>query len=429
MWRSAGAGSGVALDVSLAIAGVGLTAVAVWGPPGLIGTVIKGPPWLLAALPLLIGAPLALRRRAPLLMWTVLWAAITLQAALTRTAPAGLELMFALFAGSYALAAYSGLRRGLAGLAVMAPGAVAYILASHGIGPRSLLTFPHGVVVSGQSHNASVFFVGEILAFWLLGVFIRARREATALAGRNAALERQAEQAVAAERARIARELHDIVAHHLSVVVLQAAGARASGRSSNGALQKIEHSGRQALSEMRRLLRVLRETRDETGLTPQPGVAELEALAESVRAAGLPVRLVVDAGHGTLPAAVDVSAYRIVQEALTNVLKHAGPAHAEVAVGCVDGAVTIEVTDDGAGITAAGEPAGGQGLTGMRERVAVFGGELLAGPRPGGGYAVRARLPLGDEPPCEAVPAATAGGPARADGTRGVRGLPPGSAP
>jgi signal transduction histidine kinase len=241
-----------------------------------------------------------------------------------------------------------------------------------------------------QPHGAGFFLVGEILACWLAGVFVRARRQAASLAGRNAALERQAESAVAAERARIARELHDIVAHHLSVVVLQAAGARASGRPATAALEKIEHSGRQGLTEMRRLLGVLREPHEEPGLTPQPGMGELAALAESARASGLPVRLVVDGDYATLPAAVDVSAYRIVQEALTNVLKHAGPAHAEVAIGRGAGAVTIEVKDDGAGIPAAGAQAGGQGLVGMRERVAIFGGELLAGPQPGGGFAVRA---------------------------------------
>ena len=268
---------------------------------------------------------------------------------------AGLEVMFALFVGSYSVAAHSSLRRAVSGLAIMAPGAVTWVLTSRGIG-NGLLVIHQGVI-AGQPRNAGVFLVGEVLACWLLGVFVRARRQAAALAGRNAALERQAEQAVAAERARIARELHDIVAHHLSVVVLQAAGAQASGRPATGALQKIEHSGRQALTEMRRLLGVLRESPDETGLTPQPGVGELAALAESVRAAGLPVRLVVDADHAALPTAVGVSAYRIVQEALTNVLKHAGQAHAEVAIGCADGAVTIEVTDDGAGIPADGRPA------------------------------------------------------------------------
>lgn len=242
-----------------------------------------------------------------------------------------------------------------------------------------------------------------ILVLWVICDNVRVRRAYVAgLEERAAWVDAQrvaeAQRAAAEERARIARELHDIVAHHLSVVVLQAAGARASGRPAAAALEKIEDSGRQALTEMRRLLGVLRAPREEFRLTPQPGLGELAALAESVRAAGLPVRLVVDGDHAALPSAVGVSAYRIVQEALTNVLKHAGPAHAEVAVGWADGAVMIEVTDDGSGNPAAGAQAGGHGLAGMRERAAVFGGELVAGPRPSGGFAVRARLPLGDGP-------------------------------
>jgi signal transduction histidine kinase len=261
------------------------------------------------------------------------------------------------------------------------------------VNPRTLL--------GGQVQGGTGYLAGEIVVFWLAGVFVRARRQAVALAEHNEALTRQAEQAVTAERARIARELHDIVAHHLSVVVLQAAGARASGRPADRALEKIEHSGRQALTEMRRLLGMLREPDEEPALAPQPGLGELPALAESVRAAGLPVRLVVNGDGAALPAAVDVSAYRIVQEALTNVLKHAGSAHAEVSIGYVDDSVTIEVTDDGPGLEAtdlvwAEEAQGGRGLTGMRERVALFGGDLRAGPRPDGGFAVRARLPVGD---------------------------------
>jgi signal transduction histidine kinase len=420
-------GAGLGLDAGLAITGIGLTALAAWGPPRLIGTSIAGPQWLLILLTVFLGAPLVLRRRAPVLMWTLQWAALALQAVLTHKPPAGLELMFVLFVGSYSLAAYGTLRRALAGLAVMAPCAVTYIETSHGNLGSNILFIPHGTIAYGQSHNDSIFFVGEILGFWLLGVFVRARREAVSLAERNAALQRQAERAVAAEQARIARELHDIVAHHLSVVVLQAAGALASGRPAGASLRKIEHSGRQALTEMRRLLGVLRESGEATGLAPQPGVGDLAALADSVRGAGLPVRLVIDGDYRKLPAAVDVSAYRIVQEALTNVLKHAGPAHAEVTVCCADGALTIEVTDDGIGAAAASaQPAGsqarGQGLVGMRERVAMFGGELLAGPRPGGGFAVRARLPLGDEPSCEPVPPAV---PAVAPELPGVPPVPP----
>jgi signal transduction histidine kinase len=219
----------------------------------------------------------------------------------------------------------------------------------------------------------------QLLAFWLTGVLVRARRQAAWLTARSAALQRQAEQAAAAERARIAGELHDIVAHHLSVIVLQAGGARASGKPAGGALEKIENSGRQALAETRRLLGVLRDPDEETALTPQPGIGELGALAASVRAAGLPVNLVVSGHHAALPAAVDVSVYRIVQEALTNILKHAGPARADVTIGCAEEAVTVEITDNGAGEPGNQTSAGGHGLAGMRERAAVFGGELRAG--------------------------------------------------
>jgi signal transduction histidine kinase len=386
--RPAGPAPGAVADAGLAITGIALTALAAWGHAGSFGTPIAGPPWLRAVLPLLLGAPLALRRRAPLLMWTLLWASISLQALITRDAPAGLELLFILCVGSYSLAAHASLHRALAGLAIMAPAAVIYVLASHQMGSGILAVHGTG---TGPWHTAGLFFTGEILACWLIGIVVRARRRA-------AALRQQARGAVAAERARIARELHDIVAHHLSVVVLQAAAARASGSPDTAALEKIEHSGRQALTEMRRLLGILRDPHEETGLTPQPGIGDLAALADSVRGSGLPVHLVIDADHTGLPAAVSVSAYRIVQEALTNILKHAGPAHAEVAVTCAGDAVTIEVTDDGTGPPASPAHPGGHGLAGMRERAAILGGELAAGPRPGGGFAVQARLPLTSEP-------------------------------
>ena len=142
----------------------------------------------------------------------------------------------------------------------------------------------------------------QLVAFWLAGVLVRARRQAASLAARSAALQRQAEQAAAAERARIARELHDIVAHHLSVVVLHAAGARASGGADPATLEEIENSGRQALAETRRLFGVLRDPDEETGRAPQPGIGELAALAGSLRAAGLAVNLSIDGDHAALPA-------------------------------------------------------------------------------------------------------------------------------
>ena len=388
---------GTVLDVGFAVVGVGLTAAALWVPGSLIGTAVTGPPLLVAVLPLLVGGPLVLRRRAPLLMWGLVWAGISVQALVTHQPPRGPELAFVVSAGSYALAAHDTLRRAVAGLAVAVPGLLIYATASH---QRFLGLLSPRVLLGGEILGGTWFLVVEIVVFWMAGVFVRVRRQAAALARHNAALQRQAEQAAAAERARIARELHNIVAHHLSVVVLQAAGARASGQHADRALEKIEHSGRQALTEMRRLLGMLHEPGEEAELTPQPNLGELPALAESVRAAGLPVRLVVDGDGMAVPAAVGVSAYRIVQEALTNVLKHAGAARAVVSIGYLDDAVTIEVTDDGTGPLVpvgpglAASAADGRGLAGMRERAALFGGELRAGPEPGGGFTVRARLPV-----------------------------------
>jgi signal transduction histidine kinase len=386
--RLAGGDPEVIVDAGLGIAGAGLIAVAAWGAPRLIGSeAIAGPSWLLALLPLLTGGPLMLRRRAPLLMWLTIWAGVALLCLLAHNSLRGLAFTFVLFAAAYSLGAHASFRGAVAGLVLTAP-AVAVI--SHR--GELALTFSHG---EQGGMNAVALALLQLGAFWLAGVFVHARRRAVSLAARSAALQRQAGQAAAAERARIAWELHDIVAHHLSVIVLQAAGARASGQPAGPALEKIEHSGRQALAETRRLLGVLRDPDEEAGLAPQPGIGELGALAASVRAAGLPVNLDID-GDLALPAAVDVSVYRIVQEALTNVLKHAGPARADVTIGYTEDTVTVEVTDNGTGEPGSPAPAGGHGLAGMRERVAVFGGELRAGPRPGGGFTVQARLPLGD---------------------------------
>ena len=210
-------GRALALDLSLALIGVVLTAVAVWSV-NVIATPFAGPTWLKVIWPLLIGAPLALRRRAPLLGWTIIWAGISLQALITGNSPEGLELIFVIGVGSYSVAAYSTLRRALAGLAVTAAGLVIYGQANHD-------------TMSGNTGNewSVAFFTTAILAAWLAGVFVRGRREAVTQAARTAAAERQAERAAADERARMARELHDIVSHNLSVVVLQAAGAQAAG--------------------------------------------------------------------------------------------------------------------------------------------------------------------------------------------------------
>jgi signal transduction histidine kinase len=383
----AGAGSGIGIaDAGIGITAAGLVAVAAWGSPRLIGSeAIAGPSWLLALLPLLVGAALALRRRTPLAMWLAIWAGVALLCLLAHNSLRGLAFTFVLLAAAYSLGAHASFRRAVAGLLLTVPVVVV-------LGYAGELGLAFG---KGREPGAALALL-QLAAFWLAGVLVHARGQAAALAARNATLQRQAEQAVAAERTRIARELHDIVAHHLSVIVLQAAGTRASGKPAEATLEKIENSARQALTETRRLLGVLRDPDDEAGLGPQPGIGDLDELAASVRAAGLPVHLVIDGDPAALPAAVDVSVYRIVQEALTNVGRHAAGARATVHLHYAPDTFSVQVDDDGTANGTGGglRPAGtGLGLIGMRERASALGGRLRAGPRDGGGFQVRADFP------------------------------------
>jgi signal transduction histidine kinase len=258
-------------------------------------------------------------------------------------------------------------------------------------------------------HDGNATSVGNILYFtllggtpWVFGRAIRHRREREQLLEERALiLERDREHetrlAVEEERTRIARELHDVVGHALGVIVLQAEGGRrllgADPAETERALHTIESTGREALTEMRRLVDMLRASEEQLALLPQPGLAQLEALAGQVRSAGVPVQVVVVGKPCTLPAGVDLSAYRIAQEGLTNVLKHAGPAHATVTLHYEKDAVTVEIVDNGAGEPPEARHATGHGLMGIRERVSLFGGEVEAGPRNGGGFSVLARLP------------------------------------
>jgi signal transduction histidine kinase len=218
-------------------------------------------------------------------------------------------------------------------------------------------------------------------------------------------VERQsAARAVAEERLRIAQELHDVVAHSMSVIAVQAGvGAHVLDdrpEHARAALDAISSIARGTLTEMRRLLGVLRDGDGERSHAPAPGLAELPQLVEDVRAAGVPVTLTVTGcADGTASnAGVELSAYRVVQEALTNVLKHAGPTeHVEVLIGHAPGSLAVEVVDDGRGAASVNGAPGGHGQLGMRERVTLWGGELSVGPIPGGGYRVKALLPFGDE--------------------------------
>jgi signal transduction histidine kinase len=236
---------------------------------------------------------------------------------------------------------------------------------------------------------------------WIAGRLVRGRElRASAFEQRAVALDRErdarAQAAVAEERARIARELHDVVAHSISVMGVQAGAVRRllgpEQTEQRDALLSVERTGRQALAEMRRLLGILRRSDDELAHAPPPTMARVDQLVEQLRESGLPVELRIEGEPVALGPGVDISAYRIVQEALTNTLKHAGPVGASVVVRYRERELELEVIDDGHA-----EPnnsRGGHGLVGMRERVALYGGELQAGPELGGGYAVRARLPL-----------------------------------
>ncbi|MDN5931994.1 MAG: histidine kinase, partial [Pseudonocardia sp.] len=239
-------------------------------------------------------------------------------------------------------------------------------------------------------------------ALWALGAALSSgRRRAAQLLERTVELEREREEnarrAVFDERVRIARELHDVVAHHVSMMGVQAGAARVViGQDpvrAKEALASIESSSRQAVSELHRLLGFLRQAGDADDLAPSPGLGQLHRLAASMSDSDLTVAVRVEGEERPLAATVDVSAYRIVQEALTNTLKHAGASRADVCVRYWPDELEVEVVDDGHGSAGRSPAPGGLGLIGMRERAALHGGQLTAGPAAGGGYAVRVRLP------------------------------------
>jgi signal transduction histidine kinase len=259
------------------------------------------------------------------------------------------------------------------------------------------------VVYNDPRSGVGNFIVGSIIftIVWTIAFGVgRKSVEADEAKGRAARAEREREErarsAVTEERARIARELHDVVGHSVSVMTVQASAVRRLLRPEQQrereALLIVEQTGREALAEMRRMVGVLRRPEEAPALAPQPSLEHLGKLVEQAREAGLPVDLRVEGEPLPLPAGVDLTAYRLVQEGLTNALKHARAERAQVLVRYSDGDIEVTVSDDGQG--AGSGDGGGHGLVGMRERVAVYGGELEAGPRPEGGYRLRAKLPL-----------------------------------
>lgn len=335
-------------------------------------------------------APVMFRRRYPVAAFAVAVVAGAIQM-LTGFRANGADLAIPVLL--YTLAAYRPRSVSLPGLMVVLVGCAAAVADWFPARFDTVQTFFAG----------SVSLVAPSLIAWVLGDSMRWRRAFyRGLEERAAQLERerdaQAKVAAAAERARIARELHDVVAHNVSVMVVQADGAGyaldAEPERARQALADISRTGRQALAEMRRLLGVLRSNGARSPVSPLPGISQLGDLLAQTRNAGLDVTMTVSGTPRPFPAGIDLAAYRVVQEALTNVRKHAGPAaRAAVAVRYGHSELSLEITDDGRGAAAYCDGAG-HGLTGMRERVEMYGGTLQVGARPAGGFQVAARIPV-----------------------------------
>jgi signal transduction histidine kinase len=335
-------------------------------------------------------APVALRRRWPLAVTVVVMGSV---AALTVAGSNWFSYaqLLAMLVAVYTVGAWASEVRAWVGLFVAVVAGVT----------NSVVTVAEPEV--GDVVFPLVLLVGP----WLAGRALRFWRSQTAQLRwltEQLAEEREARAAlaVAAERARIARELHDVLTQSLNAIVIHAEGAEEAldrdAALARTALARIQQTGRAALRETRRMLGMLRSPSEPDALEPLPGTADLPTLVEEMRVAGLPVRLTVEGTVRTLSAAEELSVYRIVQQALTNTLTHAEAASADVVLRYGPSCLEVEVVDDGRG-AGADKQSSGYGLVGLRERAALFGGSLTAGPRPGGGFAVLARLPLDEAAP------------------------------
>jgi signal transduction histidine kinase len=369
---------------ALILAGIGISiAGAVLGQGHRDGP--GGPTWVDVILAVSIPAPLFARRRFPFAAPVAVGGAVVIASFVDGPFPRyDFPAFLAGCAGIFLLAQRRDRAQAIAGLA-----------AAVGIEAIVVRNDPQGQL--GELIFISLIFT----VVWTIG-FTLGRKFEEAAEARERALRAERERevraraAVAEERARIARELHDVVGHSVSVMTVQASGVRRLLRPDQErereALLIVERTGREALAEMRRMVGVLRRPEEAPALAPQPSLEHLDRLVEQVREAGLPVELRVEGKPIELPAGVDLTAYRLVQEGLTNALKHARATRAEVLVDYGDGQIEVIVSDDGTGV--GNGDGGGHGLVGMRERVSVYGGELDAGPQAGGGYRLRARLPL-----------------------------------
>ena len=332
------------------------------------------------ALVILKSVPLWWRRHEPVAVLTIVAGALLAGEllGLSQTASDG-SVIFAV----YAVSVYGGsqARLWVVGLAALLTLAAFIITALAGI----------------TNHRESLLTLGPpALVAWVVGDYIRGRREflVELITRHRRESDESRRAAVEEERVRIARELHDVVAHNVSVMAIQAGAARVSGNSSREALQSIENMARETLAELNRLLGVLRKDPGAPDRSPQPGLGQLDGLLNSARESGLEASLKSTGEPRPLPAALDLSAYRIVQEAITNALKHSNASRLEVVVDHQPDAIVLTISDNGSGATETVGESTGHGLIGMRERVELFGGELGAGSSALGGFTVRARLPI-----------------------------------
>ena len=348
--------------------------------------------WFVIPAIAVLALPVLARRRHPFAAAAAFWllaAALSFVDGRLIPFPAGVFLLG--MAASFLLGNLRDTRRAWIGLAITLGGAA--------------------IIVYNQPTHATSSFIFIPVLFgisWLAGFALHSREEqAEAAEARAAEAEREREVAariaVAEERARIARELHDIVAHAVSVMVLQVGAVRHKLpdelEEDADALRGVERTGRTALAEMRRLLAAMRHDGDDVELGPQPGLDRLDSLLDDFGRAGLPIELHVEGDRFPLPRAIDLSAYRIVQEGLTNALKHARATRADVTLRYAWDELRIEVRDDGEGGGSAATNGSGHGLVGIGERVKIYGGEMSAGAAPGGGFLLSARLPIGGERP------------------------------
>jgi signal transduction histidine kinase len=341
----------------------------------------EGPHWAQAAGYGIAAAALALRRLRPLLCVLLVCGALVVEFA-AFGAPEGFGVFVPPLIAAYSVAAHEDRRRSLVGLAAV----VALGLAWNLLDP---------VNVTPIQHLQGLAWITPWIAAWLLGAYLRTRR--LYVQGLVREREERAQTAVAEERTRIARELHDAIGHSVSVMTVHASAVRRLMRPDQererAALETVEATGREALAEMRRMVSVLRSPDAAPDLAPPPTLDQLDRLLETVAAAGLAVDLHTEGEVVTLPPGLDLTAYRLVQEGLTNSLKHASATRAVVRLHYGEDALLVTVRDDGCGPDPSSSS--GTGLLGLAERVAVYGGTLTAGPAVGGGFELRAELPLG----------------------------------